>query len=72
MMNTMGIEIWLLYKLCDELFLFGGRDYLVIKKIQRPSLSERFKGLSKNVGRRFKKEGLGEEVIDEAIKWARK
>jgi len=59
-------------KLDDELFLFGGRDYLVIKKIQRPSLSERFKGLSKNVGRRFKKEGLGEEVIDEAIKWARK
>lgn len=59
-------------KFDDELFLFGGRDYLVIKKIQRPSLSERFKDLSKNIGRRFKKEGLGEEVIDEAIKWARK
>ncbi len=59
-------------KFDDELFIFGGRDYLVIKKIQKPSLSERFKGLSKNVGRRFKKEGLGEEAIDEAIKWARK
>ena len=25
-------------KLDDELFLFGGKDYLVIKKVQRPSL----------------------------------
>ena len=33
-------------KLDDELFLFGGKDYLVIKKVQRPSLSERFKSLS--------------------------
>jgi hypothetical protein len=59
-------------KLDDELFLFSGKDYLVIKKIQRPSLSERFKSLSKKVERRFKKEGLGEDVVGEAIKWARK
>ena len=26
-------------KLDDELILFGGKDYLVIKKIQRPSLT---------------------------------
>ncbi len=32
-----------------------------------PSLSERFKSLSKKVERRFKKEGLGEDVVDEAI-----
>lgn len=25
-------------KLDDELFLFSGKDYLVIKKIQRPSM----------------------------------
>ena len=59
-------------KLNDELFLFSGKDYLVIKKIQKPSLSERFKSLSKKVEKRFKKEGLGEDVVDEAIKWARK
>jgi hypothetical protein len=59
-------------KLNDELFLFSGKDYLVIKKIQKPSLSERFKSLSKKVEKRFKKEGLREDVVDEAIKWARK
>lgn len=59
-------------KLDDELFLFSGKDYLVIKKIQRHSLSERFKTLSKKIERRFKKEGIGEDVIDEAVRWARK
>lgn len=59
-------------KLDDELFLFGGKDYLVIKKIQKPSLPERFRTLSKNIEKRFRKEGLGEDVVDEAIKWARK
>lgn len=59
-------------KLDDELFLFSGKDYLVIKKIQRPSLPERFKSLSEKVERRFKKEGLKEDVVVEAIKWARR
>ncbi|HLG30602.1 MAG TPA: hypothetical protein VI387_10365 [Candidatus Brocadiales bacterium] len=59
-------------KLDDELFLFSGKDYLVIKKIQKPSLPERFKTLSKKIEKRFRKEGLGEDVVDEAIKWARK
>ncbi|MBI5789604.1 MAG: hypothetical protein HZA78_12200 [Candidatus Schekmanbacteria bacterium] len=56
----------------DELFLFSGKDCLVLKKIQRPSLKERFNNLSKKVEKRFKKEGLTEDAIDEAIKWARK
>ena len=56
----------------DELFLFSGKDYLVIKKIQKPSLPERFKTLSKKIEKRFLKEGLGEDIVDEAIKWARK
>ncbi len=59
-------------KLDDELFLFRGKDYLVIKKVQRPSLSERFKSLSEKVEERFKKEGLKEDVVVEAIKWARR
>jgi hypothetical protein len=59
-------------KFDDELFLFSGKDYLVIKKIQKPSLSERFESLSKKIEKRFKKEGLEEDVVDEAIKWARK
>jgi len=59
-------------KLDDELFLFGGKDYLVIKKVQRPSLSERFKSLSGKIEKRFKKEGLKEDVVAEAIKWARR
>ena len=59
-------------KLDDELFLFSGKDYLVIKKVQRPSLSERFKSLSGRVEERFKKEGLKEDVVIEAIKWARR
>jgi len=56
----------------DELFLFSGKDYLVIKKVQRPSLPERFKSLSEKVEKRFKKEGLKEDVVVEAIKWARR
>lgn len=59
-------------KLDDELFLFSGKDYLVIKKVQRPSLSERFKSLSEKIENRFKKEGLKEDVVAEAIKWARR
>ena len=56
----------------DELFLYQGKDCLVIKKVLRPSLAERFKDLSYKVGERFKKEEIGEEVVDEAVKWARK
>ncbi len=59
-------------KLNDELILFCGKDYMIIKKILKPSLSERFKNLSKKIEKRFKKEGLEEDVIDEAIKWTRK
>ena len=59
-------------KLDDELFLFSGKDYLVIKKVQRHSLSERFKHLSEKIEHRFKKEGLNEDVVAEAIEWARK
>ena len=59
-------------KLDDELFLFSGKDYLVIKKVQRHSLSERFKHLSEKIENRFKKEGLKEDMVAEAIEWARK
>jgi len=59
-------------KLDDELFLFGGKDYLVIKKVQRPPVAERFKCLSEKIEKRFKKEGLKEDVVAEAIKWARR
>lgn len=41
-------------KLDDELFLFSGKDYLVIKKVQRPSLCGRFKSLSEKIEKRFK------------------
>ena len=56
----------------SELFLFSGKDYLVIQKVQRPSLSERFKYLSEKVEKRFKKKRLKEDVVAEAVKWARK
>ena len=59
-------------KIDDELFVFSGKDCLVIKKVLKPSLAERFNGLSQKVERRFKKDDLGEEVIDEAVRWARK
>ena len=45
---------------------------LIIKKIQRPSVAERFKDLSNKVEERFKNNKLKEDVVDEAIKWARK
>ncbi len=59
-------------KLDDELFVFSGKDCLVIKKVQKSSVAERFKSLSRKVEKRFKKGDLGEEIIDEAVKWARK
>lgn len=59
-------------KFDDELFLFSGKDYLLIKKVQRPSLSERFKSLSEKIEKRFKREGLKEDAVHEAVKWARR
>jgi len=59
-------------KIDDELFLFSGNDCLVIKKIQKPSVADRFKDLSSKVEKRFKNNRLKEDVVGEAIKWARK
>lgn len=59
-------------KFDDELFLFSGKDCLVIKKIQRLTVADRFRDLSSKVEKRFNDKGLKEDVVDEAIKWARK
>ena len=59
-------------KFDDELLMHSGKDFLVIKKVQRFSIPERFKNLSRKVESRFKKERLGKDVVNEAIKWARR
>lgn len=59
-------------KLDDKVFLFSGNDCFVIKKIQKPSIADRFKDLSNIAEKRFKNNNLQEDVVDEAIKWARK
>ncbi len=59
-------------ELNDKIFLFGREDYLIIKKIEKPPLSERFKNLSLKTEKRFKKENISKEIINEAIEWSRK
>ena len=59
-------------KFDDELFLFSGKDCLIIKKMKKLTIADRFRDLSSKVEKRFKNKRLKEGVVDEAIKWARK
>jgi bifunctional DNA-binding transcriptional regulator/antitoxin component of YhaV-PrlF toxin-antitoxin module len=56
----------------DKFFIFKNKDSIIIRKIQRPSLSKRFENLSKIVANKFKEIGVSEIDVAEAIQWARK
>jgi len=55
----------------DKLFIFKDKDSIIIKKIQRPPLSERFNKLSKTIADKFEKKGISKNDVSEAIQWAR-
>ena len=56
----------------DKLFIFKNKDSIIIQKIQRPPLKDRFKKISQSVSNKFKEKGISEKDVDEAIQWARK
>jgi bifunctional DNA-binding transcriptional regulator/antitoxin component of YhaV-PrlF toxin-antitoxin module len=56
----------------DKLFVFDGKDYIIIRKMKQSSLSERYTNLSNTVAKKFEKKGVNEADVSEAIRWARK
>ena len=56
----------------DKLLVFKDKNSIIIRKIQRPPLKDRFKDLSKSIADRLESKGVSAEAIDEAIQWARK
>jgi bifunctional DNA-binding transcriptional regulator/antitoxin component of YhaV-PrlF toxin-antitoxin module len=56
----------------DKLFVFNSNDLIIIRKIRRPSLSERFINLSNTIARKFREKGVSEKDVTEAIQWTRK
>ena len=56
----------------DNLLVSSGDDFIIIRKIRKPSLDERFRSLSEKVRRKFKNEGITPKDVDKAIKWARR
>ena len=56
----------------DNLFVFSGRDSIIIKKVQQKSLKERFERLTKDVSGKFKKNRVAKDDILKAVEWARR
>jgi len=55
----------------DKLFVLDGKDFIIIKKMKQPSLSERYITLSNKIAKNFEEKGVNEADVAEAIKWAR-
>ena len=56
----------------DKLFIFNSKDFIVIRKIKQPSLSERFINLANTIDKRFQEKGVNKTDVVKAIQWARK
>jgi len=56
----------------DKLFIFNSKDFIVIRKIKQPSLSERFINLANTITKRFQEKGVNKTDVVKAIQWARK
>ena len=56
----------------DKLFIIKNKNSIIIRKIQRPPLKDSFKKLSESLADKFKKRGVSQEIVDEAVRWARK
>jgi hypothetical protein len=56
----------------DKLMVFSSKSAIVIKKIGSASLGERFERLADDVGTQFKKRGVTEEDVQEAVRWGRR
>lgn len=56
----------------DKLFVFDGKDFIIIRKMKQSSLRERYTKLSNTIAKKFEKKGVSEADVSEAIRWARK
>jgi len=56
----------------DNLLVFSSSDSIVIKKIDRRSLKQRFAALSDAVENKFKKNRVAGSDVAKAIQWSRK
>ena len=56
----------------DKLMVFTSESTIVIKKIGTANLKERFERLADEVETQFKKQGVKEKDIQEAMTWGRR
>ena len=56
----------------ESLFVFGDKNTIVIKRLKREPLKDRFKNLSGKISKRFKNEDVKKGDVLEAIEWSRK
>ncbi len=56
----------------EDFVAYGGKDFVIFKRVRDLSLREDFKGLSANIRRKLKGKGIPRKEVGEAIKWARK
>ena len=56
----------------DRLFIFNSKDFIVIRKIKQPSLSERFISLANTIAKKFQENRVSKTDVVKAIQWARK
>ena len=52
-------------------YLITGNDFILLKKLQKPSSLDQFDKLSAEVQEQFKELGIKKSDITRAIKWAR-
>jgi bifunctional DNA-binding transcriptional regulator/antitoxin component of YhaV-PrlF toxin-antitoxin module len=55
----------------DKLMVFSSKSAIVIKKVGSPTLGERFERLADQLENQFKKQGIAEKDVQEAVKWGR-
>lgn len=56
----------------DKFMAISVKDGVLFKKIEMPNIKIEFEKLSKDIGKKFKRNKINKKDIEEAIKWARK
>jgi hypothetical protein len=53
-------------------YLITGKDFILIKNLEKPSAADQFDELTGDIQRQFKKLNINRHDIARAVKWARK
>ena len=56
----------------DEFLIYGEKDTIILKKVVRPSLKERFKELSGKLVSEMKEKGVSKKDVEKAIQTVRR